>query len=97
VVKAGFDGERVIIAELDQTYRLKPTAKPEQERHQSRVPKAAMARFNWHNQRSEFLTGLNAALEQAGDDGAREALLRKLASALAAPIAPDQNAAAPPR
>ncbi len=96
LVKAGVGEERVVIAELDQSYRLKPTAQPEQERRQSRVPKAAMARLDWHNQRSEFLTRLNAALERAGDDAAREALLSKLAGLLEAPIAPDQNAEAPP-
>lgn len=94
LVKAGFDDERIIIAELDQTYRLK--AKPVQEHHQSRVPKAAMARLDWHNQRSEFLTRLSAALEQAGDDGEREALLRKLASALGTSVATDQRPSAPP-
>jgi metallo-beta-lactamase family protein len=96
LVKAGVGEERVVIAELDQSYRLKPTAQPEQELRQSRVPKAAMARLDWHNQRSEFLTRLNAALERAGDDAAREALLSKLAGLLEAPIAPDQNAEAPP-
>lgn len=94
LVKAGFDNERIIIAELDQSYRLKP--KPEQEHHKSRVPKAAIARLDWHNQRSEFLTGLNAALEQADDDSAREALLRKLASTLNAPLARDQSTAGSP-
>ncbi len=96
LAKAGFEDERIVIAELDQTYRLKLTAKPEQEHHQSRVPKAAMARLDWHNQRSEFLTELNAALEHAGDDSAREALLGKLAGVLETPIAPDQIVVAPP-
>lgn len=91
LVKAGFDSERIIIAELDQSYRLKP--RPEQEIHESRVPKAAVARLDWHNQRSEFLADLNAALERADDDSVREALLQKLANTLNAPVARDQNTA----
>lgn len=55
-----------------------------------RLAADAAARLDWHNQRSEFLARLNASLDQAGDDKAREAIIAKLAGALA----PNQDAEA---
>jgi metallo-beta-lactamase family protein len=92
LAKAGFADNRIVIAELDQTYRLKPAAEPEHQRHQGRVPTGAPARLDWHNQRSEFLTRLNAALEQAGDDAGREALLKALTADLDGRFVLDQSA-----
>lgn len=59
------------------------------------MPSEAAARLDWHNDRAAFLLGLNAALEQAPDDKAREALLRRMVDALG--VDPDQGAAGPDR
>jgi metallo-beta-lactamase family protein len=92
LAKAGFDDDRIIVAALDQTQRLKRTGKPVCESHAPRVPPAQVAALDWHNQRSDLLTRLNAALQHANGDAAREALIKKLAAALEPASAPDQSA-----
>lgn len=86
---AGLAEARVIEPELDSAYvlegvevRLAPTS--------PRLKPDAPARLDWHNERSEFLARLNAALDAAGDDDAREALLKKLGRELS-PLARDQS------
>jgi len=93
--KAGFDDERIVVAALDQTHRLKRTGASETEPHPARVPAAQVARLDWHNQRSDLLTRLNAALERAGGDAAREELIKTLQAALDARLASDQSVVEP--
>lgn len=96
LAKAGFDDDRIVIAALDQTQRLKRASRSESEPHPARVPAAQVAGLDWHNRRSDLLTRLNAALDTAGNDAAREDLIKGLAVALEAKLASDQSAAAPP-
>jgi metallo-beta-lactamase family protein len=93
--KAGFDNERIIITALDQTHRLKRTGRPETEPRPVRVAAAQVARLDWHNQRSDLLTRLNAALERASDDPAREELIKAMQAALDAKLALDQGGSEP--
>ena len=95
LIKAGFADDRVIVAELDQAYRVIPAHKPESEHRAGRIEPAAASRLDWHNRRSEFLTRLSGALDRAGDDASRDALLKALMDKLDAQIAPDHNMAEP--
>lgn len=78
LIGAGFPDRRVVTAELDAAYTMTPDGAPAREAHVPRLAPAAVARLDWHNQRSEFLARLNAALDLAADDAAREALLKRL-------------------
>ena len=91
LVKAGFADEQIIEAEIDAGYRLARARAPVRETHEARLQAAQVARLDWHNQRSEFLARLNASLERAPDDAAREALLKQLDGDLEAALAPDQG------
>lgn len=88
LIRAGFAADRVIVAELDQGYRLMPAHKPEGVRRTGRIEPAAASRLDWHNHRSEFLARLNAGLADAGDDAARDAILKALSRELDAALAP---------
>ncbi len=46
---------------------------------------AVVSRLDWHNARARLLIDINAALEAAHDNEAREAILHRLAQALRAP------------
>jgi metallo-beta-lactamase family protein len=91
LVKAGFADEQIIEAEIDAGYRLARAQAPERETQAARLQAAQVARLDWHNLRSEFLTRLNAGLDHAGDDTAREKLLKQLGADLEAALAPDQG------
>jgi metallo-beta-lactamase family protein len=92
--EAGFDGARIVAPELDAAYLLAGASAPSKEiAPAARVDAKAVARLDWHNQRSEFLARLNESLDAAGSDANREALLTKLQSELPPPLAPDQGAA----
>ena len=93
LVRAGFADKCIIEAGLDATYALAPAGAPTQAASTPRLAAQAVARLDWHNQRSEFLARLNAALDEAGDDAAREALLKKLSVQLEGAHAQDQGAA----
>lgn len=88
--EAGFAGDSLVIPNLDDSFRLDRAGAQAEEAGKRRLPGAAAARLDWHNDRASFLLGLNAALEQAPNDAAREALLHKLA-ALLAPVDADQG------
>ncbi len=73
----------MIIAELDQGYRLKASAAGEREAAKApRLEPRAVSRLDWHNARSEFLAKLNERLDAARDDTEREAVLTALAKQL---------------
>jgi len=95
LVRAGFAAEQIITAEIDAGYRLARLHAPVIEKQTPRLAQSAVSRLDWHNQRSDLLTRLNAALEHAEGDAAREALIKKLSGALDAELAPDQSVALP--
>jgi metallo-beta-lactamase family protein len=78
--KAG-QGE-IVVAELDQTYRIARAGRSAPMKSTPRVAPAAASRLDWHNARSEFMTKLSARLESAKDNDEREALLNALMGAL---------------
>lgn len=88
LAKSGFDDARIVVAALDQTQRLKRAGAPQSEPHATRVPAAQMASLDWHNQRADLLTRLNAALKAASDDRAREELIKALGAALSSKLTP---------
>ncbi|NBB14430.1 MBL fold metallo-hydrolase [Caulobacter sp. SLTY] len=79
---AGFAADRLIIPALDDSYRLTRAGAETEQAGSRRLAPEAASRLDWHNNRAGFLLALNAALEQAPDDKAREALLSRLAQAL---------------
>jgi metallo-beta-lactamase family protein len=91
LIRAGFAEQQIVEAEIDAGYKLAQARAPEREKRQARIQAEQAARLDWHNQRSEFLTRLNAGLDQAPDDLAREALLKQLSAGLDAALARDQS------
>lgn len=68
-----------IVAELDRVYRLAPAARANPEPHaRARLTPRAVGSLDWHNARSALLLALNARLEAAPDDAAREAIIATL-------------------
>lgn len=93
LVKDGAKPERVIVAELDQSYRLKRGRAGERGGAvKPRIPRAAASRLDWHNARAELISLLRTALDAAPDDAAREAILKDLHARLAVARAPDAQA-----
>lgn len=80
--KAGGAPGGVTIAELDQSYRLKAASKPEWSQKLARLAPAETARLDWHNARAAFMAALNAELNAAKNNDAREAIIAKLSSML---------------
>jgi metallo-beta-lactamase family protein len=91
LIRAGFAEQQIIEAEIDAGYKLARARAPEREKRQPRILAEQAARLDWHNQRSEFLARLNAGLDRASDDAAREMLLKQLNIELEAALAPDQS------
>lgn len=70
---------KILVAELDQSYRLRAASTGERESGPApRLEPKAVSRLDWHNARAEFLSALQDKLEAAADDGAREEILRGL-------------------
>ncbi|WGM39346.1 MBL fold metallo-hydrolase [Caulobacter sp. NIBR1757] len=92
LASAGFAADRLVIPAIDDRFRLTRAGAEAEQTGSRRLPSDAAARLDWHNSRAAFLLGLNAALEQAPDDKAREALLNRLAGALGPPFDGDQGA-----
>lgn len=84
--------KHVIEPELDARYNLVKGEISALKPAKARLAAEAAAQLDWHNQRSEFLARLNASLDRAADDKAREAIIAKLAQALG----PDQGVHATP-
>ncbi|MCE3290010.1 MAG: fold metallo-hydrolase, partial [Caulobacter sp.] len=93
LIAAGFSSERLVIPAIDDRFRLTRAAAESEQAGSRRLPSDQAARLDWHNDRAAFLLGLNAALEQAPDDKAREALLARMAGALGAVVDADQGSA----
>jgi len=63
----------VTLAQLDQSYDLRPAAVSELEPGPPpRLAPEAVAHLDWHNSRVAFLTALEDAIDNAPDDRARE-------------------------
>jgi metallo-beta-lactamase family protein len=76
----GFESEKVVIAELDQVYRLKHARLGARENPRApRIEPRAASRLDWHNARSLFLAALNERLNGAASDAERETILAALA------------------
>jgi len=75
---------RPIVPELDATYALGPTAARRAGDDKPRLSPEAVGRLDWHNARSRLILDIATRLDSAADDGAREALLRRLRTALEA-------------
>lgn len=74
---------KILIAELDQSYRLRAAQAGKQEEGPApRIEPKAVSRLDWHNARADFLSALQDTLEAAADDAAREAILRDLKARL---------------
>lgn len=77
----GFAGKSLVTPELDQSFLLdRETAR--EAASTPRITPAAAGSLDWHNARSEFLNDLEARLEHAADDQARERIVKRLQSAL---------------
>lgn len=80
---AGFDEEKLIIPNMDESFVLTGEGVMRAAgRH--RIAPAAVARADWHNARASLLMTLNQQLEEAADDHQREQIVKRLQSALEA-------------
>jgi metallo-beta-lactamase family protein len=76
---AGFDAARLITPQMDEGFILDPAGATDLHRRAARIAPDAPARPDWHNARAAFLGALNARLDAAPDDAARQALLARMA------------------
>ena len=82
LLQAGFEDGQLSIPDLDSAFELAgPQATPLGAKA-SRLPTGAASRADWHNARAALNLALNAALAEAPDDAAREALIASLAARL---------------
>lgn len=72
----------VIIAALDQCYRLHKQGQEALEPAEARLAPLAVSRLDWHNARAEFLSMLHAKLQAAPSDASREEIVRRLSAVL---------------
>lgn len=77
-----FPADRLVIPKLDGRYRLTKQAVTAED-GQSRMPERPPTRADWHNARAQLLLDLDARLEAAPSDAARDALLTDLAGLVA--------------
>ncbi|MBO9707425.1 MAG: MBL fold metallo-hydrolase [Caulobacter sp.] len=75
---AGLNAASIIVPDLDDAFELTPSGAIALSGRAARLPPHAATRLDWHNDRVAFQIALNAALERAGDDKARKALLARL-------------------
>ncbi|KQZ04760.1 MBL fold metallo-hydrolase [Caulobacter sp. Root1455] len=96
LVEAGLTEDQILVPELDEGFALAPGRALPQDRPARRLPPQAVSRLDWHNDRAAFNLALNAALQSAPDDAARERLLAALQAALGAPSDRRSGSPAPP-
>jgi metallo-beta-lactamase family protein len=82
LIGEGFDPARLVIPTLDSRFRLAGTA-AEAAPQPARLAAAAVSRPDWHNRRARLLLDLDARLDAERSDADREALLARLAAAMA--------------
>ncbi|WP_275552337.1 MBL fold metallo-hydrolase RNA specificity domain-containing protein [Microvirga brassicacearum] len=73
---------RTIIASLDEIYELSGEAAVLIEDQERRLSPQSVGHRDWHNDFSELLLDLNAAIERAADRKAKEAIIRRVRRAL---------------
>lgn len=78
LISKGFEANAILIPDLDDAFDLTESGAIPRQPSPARLPPHAAAKLDWHNHRVAFQMALNAALEGAHDDVAREALLRRL-------------------
>jgi metallo-beta-lactamase family protein len=78
LITAGLDANAILIPDLDDGFDLTDGGAIPRQPSPARLAPHAAAKLDWHNHRVAFQMALNAALEGASDDAAREALLRRL-------------------
>ena len=83
-VVPGLSPARIIRPVLDEGFRLAPHAIPERlpARPGRRAHPENVGRPDWHNERAALLLGIEEAIEKAGDEASRAALIGKLRAAL---------------
>jgi metallo-beta-lactamase family protein len=81
---AGVAAKGVIAPRLDSSFRLEAADAMPETAPPPRIPTDAPARHDWHNARADFLNVLGKTLQDAPSDQAREQLIAKLKSELAA-------------
>lgn len=79
---AGLAAESLIQPSLDQSFRLETGGAEAFSEARPRLAPDTPARLDWHNARAAFLGDLDARLEAAPDDAAREAIVRRLQQAI---------------
>ena len=84
-VVPGISPARIFRPVLDEGFRLRPGAVPERlpARPGRRSHPENVGRLDWHNERAALLLGIEEAIEQAGDDRTRAALIDRLRRAMA--------------
>uniref|UniRef100_B0SVW1 Beta-lactamase domain protein n=1 Tax=Caulobacter sp. (strain K31) TaxID=366602 RepID=B0SVW1_CAUSK len=85
LIAAGFDAGAILIPDLDDAFDITDGGAIPRQPSPARLPPHAAAKLDWHNHRVAFQMALNAALEGARDDAAREALLRRLNAVVEGP------------
>jgi len=78
LITEGFDANAILIPDLDDGFDLTEGGAIPRQPSPARLAPHAAAKLDWHNHRVAFQMALNAALEGAHSDAAREALLRRL-------------------
>ncbi len=75
--------EAVIVPAIAQAFALEGRrARALDEGRPGRIAPGQAARFDWHNDLTRLILDINAAVEQAGDERARQVVLRRLRRAL---------------
>jgi metallo-beta-lactamase family protein len=85
---AGLAVESLVRPELDEAFRLTGVAVEPTPAPKPRLAAGAPSALDWHNARVELLGDLDAALESAPDDAARERLLQNVRGTLARGLSP---------
>jgi metallo-beta-lactamase family protein len=75
---AGFDAGRVLAPEMDEGFTLGRAGAVSLEGRRTRIAPDAPTRPDWHNARAAFLGALNARLDAAPDDAARQQFLSRM-------------------
>ncbi len=84
LVASGLREDQVTIADMDQSYRIRPKVAAERGQEvRPRIMPDALSHLDWHNARVTFLSDLRRKLDEARDDKARDAILAQLSATLA--------------
>jgi metallo-beta-lactamase family protein len=78
LVAAGFARDSLVRPAIDQSFALSPGRSDLVEGAPTRAAPSAPTALDWHNARAALLGDIDAALESAPDDAARQALLERL-------------------